>query len=74
VNTTLGGGDQLLVPPRVAHIAQVADGTVLQTFTEESYVPGVYDQVYAPLHSIAQSGINNAAKLYAPVGENNRNE
>jgi oxalate decarboxylase/phosphoglucose isomerase-like protein (cupin superfamily) len=61
---TLRGGDQLLVPPRVAHVAQVVDGTVLQTFTEESYVPGIYDKVYAPLHNIARSGVQNASELY----------
>ncbi len=71
---TLAGGDQLLVPPRVAHVAQVTDGTVLQTFTEESYVPGVYDQVYPPLHNIAQSGVENAAKLYEPASESDRND
>jgi mannose-6-phosphate isomerase-like protein (cupin superfamily) len=61
---TLRPGDQLLVPPRVAHAVQVTEGTILQTFTEETYVPGTYDQVYLPLRSIIETGLEDAARLY----------
>ena len=62
---TLRSGDMLRVPARVAHLAQVISGTILQTYTENRYTSAAdYDHVYPPLRTIAQEGIEAASRLY----------
>lgn len=62
---TLQVGDALRVPARIAHLAQLTAGTILQTFTERRYTsPDDYDHVYPKLRCITEAGLTHAHRLY----------
>jgi mannose-6-phosphate isomerase-like protein (cupin superfamily) len=62
---TLQAGDALRVPARIAHLAQVTSGTILETFTERQYTtPADYDHIYPPLRCMTEAGLPSAYRLY----------